>query len=105
MNKNYILFLAMLLAVPGIGVCGLGNFYSNTKQGLNYVSASVNLNGRNGSMPGALQPAALAIAGIPAGSVIEAAYLYWVIESESVGTGNTVTIRNYSLCTRYAEAW
>ncbi|HLG36484.1 MAG TPA: PKD domain-containing protein, partial [Bacteroidia bacterium] len=67
----------------------LGQTYNMTKCGLNYVYASRLITTRSASPNiGSGFPANLAIAGIPAGVVIEKAYVYWIL---SYHTGSSVT--------------
>jgi hypothetical protein len=72
----------------------LAPFVNLTKQGLNYAYSSICLQQRFAAFAGPAQPAAMNISGIPAGATIEAAYLYWVMETNVVGAGNIVTLRN-----------
>ena len=64
----------------------LGNSYSETATGLDYVTASKRL-GQRFNPVGAPQPATFDIAGIPGGAVIEKAFLY----SSTSGNGVAVT--------------
>lgn len=65
----------------------LGQTYNMTKCGLDYVFASRHITTRS-NVPGSGFPAPLPIAGIPAGVVIEKAYVYWIL---SYHTGSSIT--------------
>lgn len=67
----------------------LGQIYTQSKCGLNYAAASQRI-GQRFSPAGVAQPAPFAIAGIPAGSVIEKAYL-WAGGSGN-GAAQTATV-------------
>ncbi len=53
----------------------IGTIYTRTVCGLDYVQAKVKL-GKRGGLAGVTQPAAINITGIPAGAIIEKAFLY-----------------------------
>jgi len=53
----------------------IGTVYTRTVCGLDYVQAKVKL-GKRGGIAGVNQPAVINVTGIPAGAVIERAYLY-----------------------------
>ncbi len=74
---------------PQNGNGSLGQIYSFTKCGLNFSTASQRL-GRRGSLAGVLQPAPFNIGGIPAGAVIEKAYLW--AEGSGNGMAQTATV-------------
>jgi gliding motility-associated-like protein len=80
---RYCFLIACFLPVLAYadGNQSLGVSYSLTKCGLNFTQASVKLEQRNAPV-GTPQPAVLNIAGIPAGAIIEKAFLY------SGGSGN-----------------
>ncbi len=74
---------------PQNGNGTLGVCYSMTKCGLDFTSASQRL-GRRGPLAGVLQPAPFVIAGIPAGAVIEKAFLW--AEGSGNGAAQTATV-------------
>ena len=74
---------------PQNGNGTLGNIFSMTKCGLDFTSASQRL-GKRLPQPGVNQPAPFVIAGIPAGSVIEKAYLW--VEGSGNGAAQTATV-------------
>jgi len=84
---------------PKDGVGSLGNTYSNTDCGLNFVSISHTLNTRNlparqDSIISEVQPAPYVISGLPICATIVKAYVWWST-SGSTPTGS-VTVRNPS---------
>ncbi len=71
----------------------LGPVYNVEKCGLNYVQASVRL-GQRSPIGGAVQPATFTISGIPAGAIIEQAYLW--ADASGNGAAMTATVTNTS---------
>lgn len=69
----------------------LGTSYTTTACGLNYTQGSVKL-GQRGTIGGAVQPASVAISGIPAGATIIKAFLY--TDASGNGIPITATIKN-----------
>ncbi|MFN7013595.1 MAG: hypothetical protein ACK4ON_04895, partial [Bacteroidia bacterium] len=65
----------------------LGQIYSNSACGLNYVQASQKVTTRYGSPPGSGLPVTLTINALPPCFQIEQAYLWWTF----AGTTNTAT--------------
>ena len=65
----------------------LGQIYSNSACGLNYVQVSQKVTTRYGSPPGSGLPVTLTINGLPPCNQIEQAYLWWTF----AGTTNTAT--------------
>ncbi len=93
-NKLHkFLFSFLLCSWPFLSMANgngsLGNFYSFTKCGLNYTTASSKI-GQRYSPPGPAQPAPLVISGIPVGATIEAAFLY--VEGSGDGAAQTATL-------------
>lgn len=76
---------------PMDGSGSLGQTYTFSKCGLNYVTATNKL-GQRFSPPGVLQPATYAISGLPICAVIEKAFLY--MDASGNGLAVTATITN-----------
>ena len=69
----------------------MGNIYLNSAVGLDYAEASVDLNQRSLNLPpphqvhaGQVQPAILNITGIPAGAIIEQAFLWYIWQKDNI---------------------
>lgn len=78
---------ASLVPLDGSGT--LGQTYTLTKCGLNYVTSSNKL-GQRFSPPGVLQPATFPVSGLPNCAIIEKAFLY--TDASGVGTAITASI-------------
>ncbi|MCC7301045.1 MAG: gliding motility-associated C-terminal domain-containing protein [Bacteroidia bacterium] len=79
------------IPAPFDGSGSLGQTYTLSKCGLNYVTATNKL-GQRFSPPGVLQPATYSIAGLPVCAVIEKAFLY--MDASGNGMAVTATITN-----------
>lgn len=82
---------------PADGSGSLGQTYTFSKCGLNYVTATNKL-GQRFSPPGVLQPATYTISGLPICAVIEKAFLY--MDASGNGMAVTATITNPSNVTQ-----
>lgn len=69
----------------------LGQIYSNSACGLNYVQASQKVTTRYATPPGSGLPVTLNITGIPTCFQIEQAYLWWIFAGTSNSATATVT--------------
>lgn len=68
----------------------LGNSFNLCRTGLDYVTSTRRL-GQRFSPPGLIQPASFLVSGIPAGAVIEAAFLYAGTSGNGIGITAAIT--------------